>query len=91
LELRKKLSILADAAKYDAFVGNRFNLQRYRGRAFRTPWAEVWLATYHPAAILRAPDAETRAALFAALVEDLKAAGAHLTSEHELPELSQSR
>lgn len=64
-----------------SFVGSRFSLQRYRGRFFKTPWAEVWLATYHPAAILRAPDSDARAAAFVALVADLRAARAALDSE----------
>ncbi|RYZ07456.1 MAG: DUF4130 domain-containing protein [Myxococcales bacterium] len=68
-----------------SFVGSRFSLQRYRGRAFRQPWAEAWLATYHPAAILRAPTADARAEAFEALVADLRAARALLAGELTLP------
>ncbi len=63
-----------------SFVGSRFNLQRYRGRKFRSPWADVWVATYHPAAILRMPGPSARAAAFAELVNDLAAAGAALSA-----------
>jgi probable DNA metabolism protein len=68
-----------------SFLGNRFNLQRYRGHAFRTPWAEVWLATYHPAAILRALTSEARDEAFAALVADLRTARQVLRTGAALP------
>lgn len=83
--LKPRVIVCLGNTAAQSFVGNRFNLQRYRGRAFRTPWAKVWIATYHPAAILRAPDAQARAARFAELVEDLKAAYAALTADEELP------
>jgi DNA polymerase len=63
-----------------SFAGKRFNLTRYRGRAFRSPWAEVWLASWHPAAILRMPDHVASAQAFEELVSDLKAAQAALTN-----------
>jgi len=52
---------------------------------FATPWAEVWLATYHPAAILRAPDPATRDRLFHALAGDLgrAAQAARSPEQHE--------
>jgi DNA polymerase len=68
-----------------SFVGSRFNLQRYRGRIFQQPWAEAWLATYHPAAILRAPTAEARAETWTTLVADLRKARAFLLGELATP------
>jgi DNA polymerase len=68
-----------------SFLGSRFSLQRYRGRFFRSPWAPHWLATYHPAAILRQATPEARAAAFAALVADLAAASAAARGEQPLP------
>ncbi|GAC1560718.1 MAG: UdgX family uracil-DNA binding protein [Myxococcales bacterium] len=56
-----------------ALFGPRFNLTRNLGRPQPTPHAPWALATYHPAAVLRADDGRE---IFAQLVRDLGAAAA---------------
>ena len=58
-----------------SFVGPRYNALRSRGHVFRnTPWAPAWLATYHPAAVLRTSDDVARGRALAALQGDLRRA-----------------
>jgi DNA polymerase len=53
-----------------AVLGADFRLTRGRGRWFEVGQGQRALATWHPAAILRAPDEERRRA-YAQLVGDL--------------------
>lgn len=59
-----------------SLLGPRFSLNLSRGRLFRTPWGFEALATYHPAAILRAPSPAEAARLRERLVADLRLAAA---------------
>ena len=61
-----------------SFVGPRFNATRDRGRVHATPWSPVWLATLHPAAVLRAVGVEAKGRARRALREDLQRAVAEL-------------
>jgi DNA polymerase len=58
----------AVAAK--ALLGPEFRVSREHGQFISTDWAPSTLATYHPAAILRCPDA-IRADVQQAFVADL--------------------
>jgi DNA polymerase len=66
--------VLLGATAAQALLGRAFRLTQQRGRALETQWAPVVIATAHPSAVLRAPDAEARARGFAELVADLKTA-----------------
>jgi probable DNA metabolism protein len=61
-----------------SFLGPRFNAARGRGRVFATPWAPAWLATLHPAAVLRTTDDVARGRALAHLQADLRLAAAEL-------------
>jgi DNA polymerase len=61
-----------------SFLGPRFNAARGRGKLHRTPWAPVWLATYHPSAALRSLTPADRERALAGLREDLRLAAAQL-------------
>lgn len=61
-----------------SFVGPRFNAARDRGRVHRTPWSPVWLATLHPAAVLRAVGVAAQGRARGALREDLARAAEEL-------------
>lgn len=63
-----------------ALVGREARVQRDRGRRFETPWAPSTFVTYHPSALLRAPDPATRDAMLDELTTDLRAAKACLRS-----------
>jgi uracil-DNA glycosylase len=62
------------ATASQSFLGRRFTVIKNRGRVFETPWAKAFLVSYHPSAILRAPDDEAREQTYRALVDDLKVA-----------------
>ncbi len=59
-----------------SLLGPRFSLNLSRGQLFRTPWGFEALATYHPAAVLRAPSPAEADRLFEHLVADLRLAAA---------------
>ncbi len=61
-----------------SFLGPRFNAARGRGRVFATPWAPAWLATLHPAAVLRTTDDIARGRALTALRDDLRLAATAL-------------
>lgn len=61
-----------------SFLGPRFNVHRGRGRVHTTPWAPSWLATLHPAAVLRTSDPVARGRALADLQDDLRLAAREL-------------
>jgi DNA polymerase len=71
--LRPAVIVCLGATAVQALMGPRATLTSLRGQTVQTPFGPV-VATLHPAAVLRAPDAAARAARFAQLVEDLKRA-----------------
>jgi uracil-DNA glycosylase len=66
------LCLGATAAK--SLLGGKFSLTKHRGEWQRGPEDAKVLATFHPSAALRAPDHDQRAALYKAIVEDLRLA-----------------
>ena len=60
------------AAAAQAFLGSGFRINLSRGQVFETPWAEVWMATFHPSALLRMPDERARAEARVHFEEDLR-------------------
>jgi uracil-DNA glycosylase len=57
-----------------SLLGAAFRLTAHRGEIIESPWAPALLATIHPSAILRAPDADARREAYAGFVADLKKA-----------------
>ena len=75
IELIKPAVIMclgATAAK--SLLGNKFALTKNRGKWQPEQDNAKVMATFHPSAALRAPDHDARAAMYAAIVEDLKIA-----------------
>ena len=66
------------ATAAQSFCGPQFRIQRDRGKPTRTPWAPWWMATYHPSALLRAPDEATRQRMEAEFLADLALVRARL-------------
>jgi DNA polymerase len=54
-----------------SLLGHAFRVTENRGKIISTNWAPKLLVTFHPAAILRAADAQARAGLYRSLVADL--------------------
>ena len=66
-----KLIVCLGATAAQSLLGADFRITRQRGELLETEWAPWLTATHHPAAILRAPEQETRDQMRAELVSDL--------------------
>ncbi len=75
-----KMILCLGATAAQAFAGAKFRVQRDRGKPMATPWAPWWMATYHPSALLRAPDEEARQRMEEEFLADLALARDHLRS-----------
>ncbi len=62
------------ATAAQSVMGPQFKLMQNRGKVLASPLGQPVLATIHPSAVLRAPDAEGRRQAYRMLVADLKAA-----------------
>ena len=73
--VKPEVMVLMGATAATAVLGPAFRITRGRGKLMPATEDEpARIATFHPSAILRAPDAEAREASYAALVADLRAA-----------------
>lgn len=74
LRLVKPVALLClGAVAAQGLRGNAFKVTERRGEIDReTPWAPLFMATWHPSAVLRAPDPEARAKTYAELLGDLR-------------------
>jgi DNA polymerase len=66
--------VLLGATAAQSVFGAKFRITRERGKVLAHEIAPAVIATLHPSAILRAPDAEAREEGRTALVADLKLA-----------------
>ena len=76
--LHPEVIVCLGATAAQSVISPDFRITRQRGEVFHTEYAPVTLATYHPSAILRAPDEAARASMYDLLVEDLRTAARHL-------------
>lgn len=76
--VRPRVIVALGATAAQALLGPAFRITRDRGRLIEAAeWGGAGVvATFHPSAVLRAPTADARHQQRAALVADLKAAGA---------------
>lgn len=70
--VKPEILVLLGATAGQALFGAQFRITQQRGRPIESALAPLVIATAHPSAILRAPDADARAAAFRELVADLK-------------------
>lgn len=66
------------ATAAQSVLGSQFKLMQGRGEVHTSALAERVVATIHPSAVLRAPDAEGRRAAYEMLVSDLKVVAKNL-------------
>lgn len=64
--------VLLGATAAQSLFGPSFRITQERGKQLDSDLAPFVLATIHPSAVLRAPDADAREAAFASLVQDLE-------------------
>jgi DNA polymerase len=67
------------ATAAQSFMGRKFLLTKERGELQSTAWAPHWMATWHPSAVLRAPDPGARDRMRGELIADLRRAYAART------------
>lgn len=60
------------ATAAQAIIGRDFRITKQRGEFVETDWSPLTIATYHPSALLRAPDPDARAKMQAAFEADLQ-------------------
>lgn len=70
--VKPSVLVALGATAAQSLLGNAFRITRERGRVFESPWAPHTMATYHPSAILRAPDRDARARMRAEFTQDLQ-------------------
>jgi DNA polymerase len=70
--LKPKVIVCLGATAAQALLGNKFRLMQERGVPIKHQRAEYVLATIHPSAILRTPDASARREAYSRFVKDLK-------------------
>ena len=70
--MKPELILCLGATAAQSFCGSEFRITRERGKPTSTPWADWFMATYHPSALLRAPDAATRERMEHELLADLQ-------------------
>jgi DNA polymerase len=70
--IKPEVIVCLGATAAQTLFGAKFRLTKSRGLAIEHPWAPHVVATIHPSAVLRAPDAVQRREEYARLVADLK-------------------
>jgi len=74
-----EIIVCLGATAAQSLMGSAFRITRERGKILHAAWAPALLATYHPSAVLRAPDYESREKLRKEVVADLRVAARHLS------------
>jgi probable DNA metabolism protein len=75
LELvRPQVLVCLGATAAQSLMGTDFRITRDRGKFISTNWCDTTIATFHPSAVLRAPDETRRREIWAALLSDLQRA-----------------
>ena len=74
-QVKPDVIVALGATSLAAILGRRLAIAEARGRALQLPSGTPVVATYHPSAVLRAPDEASRVKLRATLLTDLKRAG----------------
>ncbi len=70
--VKPRVLVCLGATAAQSVLGPQFKLMQNRGKVLASAMADYVVATIHPSAVLRAPDAEGRRAAFESLVADLK-------------------
>jgi uracil-DNA glycosylase family protein len=70
--VRPSVVVCLGATAAQSMLGSQFKLMAQRGQLLQSALAEKVIATIHPSAVLRAPDAEGRRLAYEMLVSDLK-------------------
>jgi DNA polymerase len=72
LVVEPEVIVCLGATAAQTMLGRRFRITKARGKFFKSDHAAWMMATYHPSAILRAPERDDRHRMRAELVDDLR-------------------
>jgi len=72
--IHPEVLICLGATAAQSLLGARLRVTAQRGQHLTSEWCANTMVTFHPSAILRAPDSATRQRMSAALLSDLKTA-----------------
>jgi uracil-DNA glycosylase len=82
--VRPEMIVCLGATAAQAFAGRKFSVTESHGQIFNdTPWAPWWMATLHPAALLRIPEEDAREAALAGFEADMARAAAALSGRQK--------
>lgn len=81
--IKPRVIVCLGATAARSLLGREFRVSRDRGKLMASPYGPFVFATFHPSAILRAPDEQSRAAAFAQLVEDFSLIRRSLSAKRE--------
>jgi uracil-DNA glycosylase len=81
LVTKPHIIVCLGATAAQVMLGRNFRITQHRGKFFKSEHAAWLMATYHPSAILRAPDKEDRERKRVEFVEDLRRASKRLNSQ----------
>lgn len=70
--VQPQMIVAMGATAAQALFGTAFRVSTQRGEPFECDWAPWCMATVHPSSLLRAPDEESRRAMWARFVEDMQ-------------------
>jgi len=78
--IHPQLIVCLGATAAQSLMGSKFRLTQHRGEVIKTAWAPSLIATVHPSAVLRSPDADAREQAREAFFHDIAIAGKLLKS-----------
>jgi len=71
--VQPSLIVCLGATAAQSLMGGQFRLTQHRGEVLESPWAKALMATVHPSAVLRSPDAAAREENRKAFIRDMMA------------------
>jgi uracil-DNA glycosylase len=80
LVVKPPVIVCLGATAAQTLLGRAFRVTKDRGKFIKSEWAPAIMATYHPSAILRAPDKEHRDRMRGEFVADLRRVSLRLKS-----------
>lgn len=69
--IKPRALVLLGATAAQSLVGRQFRITQRRGEVFESDWSPWTMATFHPSALLRAPDGATRDSMRREFTSDL--------------------
>lgn len=79
--IKPRIIVCLGATAAQSLLGSSFRVTKQRGQLLMSEWAPWIMATYHPSAILRAPQEADRTRLKAEFVSDLRRVAEQLREE----------